>query len=208
MQDLRQQRRHALAARRRMSNTQRARASLQACRRLGRLAPVRRARHVGIYAPLRSEISPLALRRLANRHTIFYFPRVTGSQLLFVAHGHNRWQYSDLGVWEPTGHGHGLMQLDVLIMPLAGFDCRANRIGLGGGFYDRTLADCHQYAYRGPKLIGLAFECQRLKQIRPNPWDIAPDIIVSEKCVYYRRPNSQRVSRSRATNDHETNLGA
>lgn len=188
MQDISQQRRHALAARRRMSKTQRARASLQACRRLSRLAAIRRARHIGIYAPLRSEISPLPLQHLVSRRAVFYFPCVTGSRLLFIAQTHNRWQYSDLGVWEPTGTGHDLMRLDALIIPLAGFDDRAHRIGLGGGFYDRALAACHLQAYRGPKLIGLAFECQRLAQIRPNPWDIAPDIIVSEKTAYYRRP--------------------
>lgn len=67
---------------------------------------------------------------------------------------------------------------DVLIVPLAGFDDRGNRLGYGGGFYDRTLELLRK---SGPVLaVGLAFEVQRLPAIPTEPTDQPLDLIVTE----------------------------
>jgi 5-formyltetrahydrofolate cyclo-ligase len=47
-------------------------------------------------------------------------------------------------------------------MPLVGFDEQKNRLGMGGGFYDRTLAFKKHQKHTHPKLIGLAFDCQKI----------------------------------------------
>ena len=64
-------------------------------------------------------------------------------------------------------------ELDVVVTPLVAFDNQRNRIGMGGGYFDRTFTYLRnrQYWLR-PKLIGVAFECQRVATIAPNPWDI------------------------------------
>lgn len=75
--------------------------------------------------------------------------------------------------------------LDLVLVPLVAFDKTGNRIGMGGGFYDRTFA----YLISGntwykPKLIGVAHELQQLNSIQPNPWDVPLDGIVTERCLY------------------------
>ncbi|WP_423823406.1 5-formyltetrahydrofolate cyclo-ligase [Salinisphaera sp. SPP-AMP-43] len=180
------QRKTALAARRRLTAVQRQRASIAACRYLGRLPEMRRARHIGLYWPLPSEIDPSVVQHmLGRRDRRFYYPRVSHDQLRFVPVARNgRWTRSNLGVQEPAGWSHPVNALDVLIMPLAGFDAGAHRIGLGGGFYDRTLAPVRDRGYRSPTRIGLAFECQRLPAIETRPWDIELASVVTERGVY------------------------
>lgn len=72
--------------------------------------------------------------------------------------------------------------LDLLIMPLVGFDGSGNRLGMGGGFYDRTLAFLrHRRRLRRPQLIGLAYHFQRLDRLQERPWDVPLDGILTEK---------------------------
>lgn len=182
------QRKTALSARRGMTARKRRAASQAACLHLARLPTIRRARRIGIYRPLASEIDPrFLIGRTDNANTGFYYPRVENDTLRFVAaRSGDRWRRSPLGVDEPDGWGHAVSVLDVLILPLAGFDHAAHRIGLGGGFYDRTLAAVRACPYRSPVRIGLAFECQRLDTIEPRPWDIELTAVVTEAGVHCR----------------------
>ena len=66
-------------------------------------------------------------------------------------------------------------------MPLVGFDRLGNRLGMGGGFYDRTFAFTAKNSSPSPKLIGLAYSFQELQAIKPQPWDIPVSGIVTEK---------------------------
>lgn len=72
------------------------------------------------------------------------------------------------------------MALDAVITPLVGWDRQGNRIGMGGGFYDRTFAD--KIAAKPPKLLGYAYACQEVQQgIKSQPWDIRLDGVVNEQ---------------------------
>jgi len=74
--------------------------------------------------------------------------------------------------------------LDVVLMPLVGFDDKGNRIGMGGGFYDRTFAFTRRYSEkRLPMLIGLAHDLQQCSNIKHQPWDIRLDGVITEKKV-------------------------
>ena len=70
---------------------------------------------------------------------------------------------------------------DVVLMPLLGFDRMGTRLGYGGGYYDRTLA---QLPHR-PRLIGLAFAAQELDAIPRESHDIPLDAVVTEAGVRY-----------------------
>jgi len=72
-------------------------------------------------------------------------------------------------------------KLDIVLTPLVAFDAQKNRIGMGGGYFDRTfsfLKDREHHFH--PKLIGLAFACQEVEKIAPNPWDIRLFSIITE----------------------------
>lgn len=60
-------------------------------------------------------------------------------------------------------------QLDILFTPLVAFDAQGQRLGMGGGFYDRTLCD---WRAQGPYPIGLAHDCQQVEAIPTEAWDI------------------------------------
>lgn len=76
-------------------------------------------------------------------------------------------------------------QLDLLLLPLVAFDPHGNRIGMGGGFYDRTLAYLqHRQYWKKPALVGLAHEIQQTGKLETQNWDVPLDIIVTEKQRY------------------------
>jgi len=63
--------------------------------------------------------------------------------------------------------------LDIVITPVVAFDDTGHRVGMGGGYFDRTFSFLRDRRFLfHPKLIGIAFACQRVEEIAPNPWDI------------------------------------
>ncbi len=81
--------------------------------------------------------------------------------------------------WKSAG------QLNLLFLPLVAFDESGNRVGMGGGFYDRTLAYLqHRRHWRKPVLIGLAHEIQKVAQLETQSWDIPLDFIITETRAY------------------------
>ena len=81
------------------------------------------------------------------------------------------------GIWNiPIPSERNPVQPTVLLVPLVGFDAAGYRLGQGGGYYDRTLANLPQK----PLTIGIGYELGRLKSIYPQPHDIPMDAIVTE----------------------------
>ena len=78
------------------------------------------------------------------------------------------------GLFEPDdGHIVSARMLDIVLTPVVAFDEQNNRVGMGGGYFDRTFAFLrHRNDWLHPKIIGLAFACQKVEKIPPNPWDI------------------------------------
>jgi 5-formyltetrahydrofolate cyclo-ligase len=72
--------------------------------------------------------------------------------------------------------------LDFILMPLVGFDSQGNRLGMGGGFYDRTLAHMEQWSSR-PKLIGIAHACQQVDVLPVENWDVPLDAIITPEQI-------------------------
>ncbi len=70
-------------------------------------------------------------------------------------------------------------QMSLIAMPLTGFDARCHRIGMGGGWYDRTLA-FRQHNPAPPLAVGIGFDVQEVPAIELQPWDIPCDAIVTE----------------------------
>ena len=76
--------------------------------------------------------------------------------------------------------------LQVVLLPLVGFDDEGNRLGSGAGFYDRALAfRAWRDHWRGPRLIGVAHSCQRTAALPTLPTDIPLDAVVTEKGFFF-----------------------
>lgn len=77
--------------------------------------------------------------------------------------------------------------MDVVVVPLVAFDVHCHRVGMGGGYFDTTFSFLSQAAlWRKPRLVGVAFDCQRVGAIIPNAWDIPLDAVVTERAIYLR----------------------
>ena len=78
--------------------------------------------------------------------------------------------------------------LDAVLFPLVGFDETGGRLGMGGGFYDRTFAFSRIRPCMAPKLVGLAHDFQRVEQLPIEPWDVPLHGVVTDKRCYRFRP--------------------
>lgn len=90
------------------------------------------------------------------------------------------------GIPEPVLEPSSLLRVTdmaLIVLPLTGFDANGHRLGMGGGWYDRTLGD-HRAA--PPYLVGVGFECQRVDALQPRDWDVPCDAIVTESTTYLR----------------------
>jgi len=78
------------------------------------------------------------------------------------------------GLFEPRGGDLvSARMLDIVLTPVVAFDTQNNRIGMGGGYFDRTFSFLrHRNEWFHPKIVGLAYACQKVEKIPPNPWDI------------------------------------
>ncbi len=97
----------------------------------------------------------------------------------------NRW-----GIPEPDAAVSQLARpfsLDLVFVPLVGFDRNCNRLGMGKGFYDRTFAYRLRTDLQRPRLVGLAFEAQKVDSIPLGPWDVPLDAVITEAACYSRR---------------------
>ena len=74
--------------------------------------------------------------------------------------------------------------LDLVLAPLVAFDATRNRIGMGGGFYDRSFAFRKDPSSKKPVLIGVAHELQKVDRLEPESWDVRLDMIVTDQDIY------------------------
>ncbi len=117
---------------------------------------------------------------------LVYLPvvRVEGQPLRWARVTRRQWQTRRLtrhyfGMHQPLAQrGVSVRDFDCLIMPLLAVDDAGHRLGMGGGFYDRTLAFTTLQRGQGgidrskPYRIGLAYDFQRVQKLATNPWDV------------------------------------
>lgn len=112
------------------------------------------------------------------------FPRVDGERLAFVVpNDRSRMVANKWGILEPlesAGRFVPLQEIRGLLIPGLAFDKNLNRLGRGGGFYDRALAELHAHNPSAIK-IGVAFDVQISNEILPvEAFDVAMDWVVTE----------------------------
>jgi len=149
--------------------------------------------HVALYFPLGAEVdtSQLLHRCIASGKSC-YVPIVQAHhQMSFAPVNANTQLVSNrYGIQEPdvAVEMHvSANQLDIVIVPLVGFDDYCNRMGMGGGYYDRCFAHRNHPPNAAqpakPLLVGVAFEVQYAKDIVPQSWDVPLDKIITEQRI-------------------------
>jgi 5-formyltetrahydrofolate cyclo-ligase len=177
------------AQRRALAPAQRARAAQLVARHIDRKLGLRAGDRVALYCALRDELDSGPLFALARRRGWrVYVPRIDRARhsrrMRFVEAG-GRERVNRLGIREPlAARTIGARWLDLVLVPLVGFDAHGMRLGMGAGFYDRAFAYRRWHrAWRGPRLIGVAYAFQQLPRILAAAHDVRLDAVVTEKGV-------------------------
>lgn len=146
--------------------------------------------HVALYQPIHHEV---------DVHFLWHDPSFTAKQAFFPVIHHDKtliflpanpttpFKPNHLGILEPDvalTQAIDIQSLDLMIIPVLAFDLHGTRIGMGGGYYDRTLA--HQ---RPGCLMGVAYQGQHQALIPQQPWDIPLSMVVTETTIYRCTPS-------------------
>ncbi len=164
-------------ARQELNDEIHARYSMNICRRFLSSSLFFRSKTIACYLSIDSEVdTSLIFERAWRAEKQIFVPVIDDtSEMRFVQIKRNtRLERNRYGIWEPvSGTDISSKTLDVVVTPLVAFDKNLNRIGMGGGYFDRSFyyLKCKRQWFR-PKLAGVAFECQKVEKISPNPWDI------------------------------------
>jgi len=154
------------------------------------------SQHIAAYIPMNGEISPLPIIELAwAMDKSVYLPILMpflANRLWFAPFTRDSIMRNNrFGIPEPVFHGKQLISathLDMVLTPLVAFDTQCNRIGMGGGYYDRTFEFLrHRKHWLSPKLVGVAYEFQKTTPLRAQSWDVPLKIVVTEQNKYIRK---------------------
>jgi 5-formyltetrahydrofolate cyclo-ligase len=172
------QRRELRQRRLAISPRQRRKAAQSLCHQLTSMACVQRARHIAAYAAYGSELSLEAYLRYASTlGKAIYRPKIVRQRMAFLRDAGDLYPHRRFGIGEPPrGRTRPPWAMDIILLPLLGFDLQGNRLGQGGGYYDRCLAGL---SFRRPTLIGIAYDCQQIDTLQTAHWDIPLDAVVT-----------------------------
>lgn len=191
-QSRRDLRAHLRAARRSVSGRRRRRWEALIARRIARLPAYRTASFIAVYLSFDGEVdlSHLLQEAAAAGKTILLpvIQRRSGSRMCF-----RRYRPGDhvrrnrFGIREPCLSGRIQIRpsrIGLVLMPVVGFDVSGTRLGMGGGFYDRYFARLRERPGLHNRLVGIAFECQKVDALPRCSWDVPMAMVVTEKHVY------------------------
>ena len=180
--------------RRALSKTQQLQAAQNLCRTLRCHPALLRARHVACYLPFDGEIDTRpVIAELLRRKKKVYLPTLNGKRLCFARYRYNsKMRRNRFNISEPRAHGELLKPwvLQLILLPLVAFDAQGRRLGMGAGFYDRTLAFSRSLPkLRKPSLIGLAHQLQQTAALASEAWDIDLDWVVTDQQILHCKNN-------------------
>ncbi|MGH8294582.1 MAG: 5-formyltetrahydrofolate cyclo-ligase [Steroidobacteraceae bacterium] len=184
--------RASLRARRRaVSAAKRARAARQVAHYADRTLDLRAGRRIGIYAATAEELDTSCLIALAlRRGCLVYLPRIDrrpqARTMRFAQLTEPRaLRINRFRIAEPDGPQlAGMRLLDLVFVPLVGFDRHGVRLGMGGGYYDRAFGFMRlRRIWRAPLLVGIGYASQEVDRIAPAAHDVPLDLVITERGV-------------------------
>jgi 5-formyltetrahydrofolate cyclo-ligase len=177
-------RRELRAKRRALPHALRAAADRAIQTQIRALPEFRRAQRSAVFLAFDGEPSLAPLIELARRHRKrLYVPVLHGMTMTFAElESTDTLAANFFGILEPQlGTKIAARELDLVLTPLVGFDEHGVRLGVGRGYYDRCFRFLrHRSLWRRPKLLGVAYELQRVPLLVPSSWDVPLWGIVTE----------------------------
>ncbi|PCI71155.1 MAG: 5-formyltetrahydrofolate cyclo-ligase [Piscirickettsiaceae bacterium] len=123
----------------------------------------------------------------SERHLLHYLPTLTNKQtLLFTKYSWgDKLKYNRFNIEEAnTTSSISSKFLSMILVPLVGYDKLGNRLGAGGGYYDRTLSySASATCTLKPLLVGIAYSHQEVDKLATQPWDIPLDAVINERQI-------------------------
>ena len=180
------------AQRKALSDDEQQQHSAALCDTLTKQRDYRNSRRIACYLANDGEIDPFLLIEhawLANKNVYLPVLSPVKNSLYFAPYDiHSEFKLNRFSIAEPICHPSDWIkanQLDLILLPLVAFDLAGNRVGMGGGFYDRTLAYLqHREHWRKTTLLGLAHELQKVDNLHRQSWDIPLNGLITEENYY------------------------
>ncbi|MBP8924821.1 MAG: 5-formyltetrahydrofolate cyclo-ligase [Pseudomonadales bacterium] len=171
-----------------LSDAERRQASLLICRRIRASAYYWAADHIALFWPMDgTEVDLRELLGSVLRHgKRCYLPVMRSARkMAFVRYRATSELYlNDYGILEPRFPSRDALApalLDLVCVPLLGFDRSGTRLGAGGGYYDRAFSFKIGEPAAKPRLLGVAYANQELRTIAREPWDVALGAVATER---------------------------
>ncbi len=186
-QTLRQQLRQR---RRALSSQQQQQAATELVKQFFSCALLTQHQRIAIYLSNDSELDtgPL-INALWQAGKQLYLPVLhpfTAGNLLFIEYQPETGLLPNrFGINEPELQCHKIRpvaELDLILTPLVAFDKQGNRLGMGGGFYDRTLASWRNKPQ--PLIAGIAHDCQQVEHLPAESWDVPLPVILTPQKIW------------------------
>ncbi len=173
--------------RRAFSSAEHRNRSSLAAKALAGLPMFRAGKRIAMYLPFDRETDTAALIEAARRRGVLvYVPVIVDrrhARIRFYPLDRRPTRSGVFGISVPSRLTRPVPPrwLNLIVIPLVGDDSRGRRLGMGGGFYDRALQfRRHRRHWPGPRLVGLAFDCQRTDSSFADAWDVTLDSLATE----------------------------
>jgi 5-formyltetrahydrofolate cyclo-ligase len=162
---------------------------------IARLSAFKAGSRIAVYLPFDRETDPSALLAAARRRRVrLYVPVVESVRhrrlRFYPLTGRMRRGAFGISIPHRAEHGRAVSPrwFDLIAVPLVGVDRQGRRLGMGGGFYDRALEwRRHRRHWLGPRLVGLAFDCQRTESVYAQSHDVRLDALATESGIEFYR---------------------
>lgn len=184
-------RQHFRAQRKQLSKSQQEQASLALLANCKKISAVNQATNIACYLANDGEINPKPVIDWCwQQGKTVLLPIIHPTQpgqLLFIKYlSNSSMRPNQYGIAEPdylTANVVALTNIDIILTPLVAFDSTGNRLGMGGGYYDRTLAPLSTFEH-STQVLGLAHECQYTEQLPTQTWDIPLQGIITDQQIF------------------------
>ena len=188
MMDRQALRKAKIQARESLDKTERNMRSQQIAAQIIASKEFREAKTIMIYRGIGGEVRLDWLERAKESEgKQFLFPLCLPERQMaaLAPKGEDAWQAGSYGIMEPVMEKSQLVKpedIDLIICPCTVFDEECNRMGMGGGYYDRYLPKCKKAV-----VAAAAFEIQKAESVPMEPWDKAVDLVFTEKKTYRKK---------------------